>query len=711
MPNYKNNTSKIKENPMRSLMILVLAVTTLTACATVKDITVIQPKSIDVAVTGIATAGAISVDITPPPGMPMGGYSVMANYGQGFRTRLKARVIYINDGQGHSTALVQTDLTAGSLLVQHQVVAAVAEKTGLKTSDIVITSSHSHSAPVNHFENDFYNKHMSSGQGLEEEFLNFASQRIADGILTAHKNRRPAKVATGRRDIYGYNRNRSLDSYVLNDNISGIDLADPEAVFKAVNPAMYMIRIDVLDTEGEYKPLAAFSSFSVHATALSVPVEVYNSDLFAYAQKDLEWAIERKYNTPWKVVHGLTTGTQGDMAPALPDHGDNTFGHFEVNWKEAKKLGQGIGKEAIALFEQLGSELTSDISITTAARELNIREHNKVADVELCQDPAIGAPVAAGAYERRTPFLAAVPFLKGGNIMSRSWFFTEGCQGNKTHLGFKYLQPLLEPKDSFPNTVLFQLIKINDTVVMPLPFEITTESGRRMAASVSDAYKQAGQEIKHAWIAGNANGYFGYSTTQEEYARQNYEGGHTLYGQYTTPYLSAQLGRLAQDMIEHGPLVELADDWSYNLVVNEFFPSTETSQGKRKILEQPAAYTAEADNEEHFVSFEWLDVGASEIQFHNSLVKVETLSNGVWIEMNNAGEPITDDGYDIEVRLLDDENEGMAEYQVRWYNPIAGGQYRFVIAARKGQEPLLSKVFTFGADLKNTAEMAVSLVE
>lgn len=696
---------------MRALLVLFFTITSLSACATVKDITVIQPNPIDVNANGIATAGAISVDITPPPGMPMGGYSILGNYGQGFRTRIKARIVYINDGKGHSTALVQTDLTAGSLLVQHQVVAAVAEKTGLKTSDIVITSSHSHSAPVNHFENDFYNKHMSAGQGLDEDFMNFASQRIADGILHAHKNRRPAKVATGRKDIYGYNRNRSLDSYVLNDNVSGIDLEDPKAVFNAVNPAMYMIRVDVLDQQGEYKPLAAFSSFSVHATALSNPVEVYNADLFAYAQKDLEWAIERKYNTPWKVVHGLTTGTQGDMAPALPEEGDNTFSFFDVNWKEAKKLGQGIGKEAIALFEELGSELTTDISIATAARELNIRENNRVGDIELCKDAAIGAPVTAGAYERRTPFLAALPFLKGGNIMSRSWFFTEGCQGNKMHIGFKYLQPLLEPKDSFPNTVLFQLIKINDTVVMPLPFEVTTESGRRMAASVSQVYKHAGQEIKHAWVAGNANGYFGYSTTPEEYERQNYEGGHTLYGQYTTPYLTVQLRLLAQDLVKQGPFLELADSWSYKLAVNDFYPDAKASQGTRKILEQPEAYTAEAANEEHYVSFQWLDVGASEIELHKPLVKVETLAHGEWIDMHNAGEPITDDGYDIEVRLLDEEDKGMAEYQVRWYNPVAGGQYRFVIAPRKGQEQMLSPIFTFGTDKENTAEMAVSLVE
>lgn len=696
---------------MRKLTLLLLA-TTLSACASVKQITVNQPTPADVEKTGTATAGAISVDITPPPGMPMGGYSVMANAGKGFRTRLKARVVYLNDGQGQSTALVQTDLTAGSLLVHHQVVAAVAEKTGLKASDIVITSSHSHSAPVNHFENDFYNKHMSSGQGLEEEFLDFASQRIANGILGAFENRRPALVATGRKDIYGYNRNRALDAYVLNKNVEKYSLEDPEAKFNAINPAMFMIRVDVQDAKGVYKPLAAFSSFSVHATALSVPVEVYNSDLFAYAQKDLEWAIESKYQTPWKVVHGLTTGTQGDMAPALPDHGDNTFGHHEVNWVEAKKLGQGIGKEAITLFEELGDQLTANVSIATAGRELNIRQNNTIDGIELCEDPAVGAPVAAGAYERRTPFLAAVPFLKGGNIMSRSWVFTGGCQGNKTHLGFKYLQPLFEPKDSFPNTVLFQLIKINDTVVMPLPFEVTTESGRRMAERVSTEFANANNEIKHAWIAGNANGYFGYTTTPEEYARQNYEGGHTLYGRYTTPYLTAQLGQLAKDLNEKGSVLELSPKWDYTLKVNEFFPEKVASTGKRKALEQPEMHFTEAANEEDYIEFEWLDVGASEIKLHEPLAKVEVLRDGQWVTMNNGIEPIHDDGYDLEIRLEDDEDNGMAEYQIRWYNPVAGGQYRFVIEARSGQDVLYSKAFNIEARaMAEQTEQVISLVD
>ena len=484
---------------------------------------------------------------------------MLANRGQGFRTRLKARIVYLNDGKGHSVALVQIDLPAASLLLHHKVAEAVAEQTGLKPGDIAITASHTHSAPANIFDNDFYNKHMTSGEWVETSHLEFLTGQIARGIVKAHDERRPARVATGCKDIYGYNRNRALTSYVLNHDVGEISLDDPQAVFKAVNPALCMVRVDVQDDRGQYLPLAAYSIFSVHATALTPPVEVYNADLFAYAQKDLEWTIRRTYDTPWSVVHGLTSGTEGDMAPALREQGDSTFGHLPVDWKEAKKVGKGLGREAIRSFEELGERLTDDMVVGSAVRELNIREHNTVENVALCTSAVVGNPVAGGAYERRTPWLAAVPFLRGGNDLARrSWLFTEGCQGNKRHLLFSFLQPLLEPKDSFPNTVMFQLIRVNDTVILPIPFEVTVTSGRRIAARVQGEFVGAGENrIRGVAVASNSNGYFGYTTTPEEYFRQNYEGGHTLYGRYSTPYLTAQLGVLARDFLTKGEVQEL----------------------------------------------------------------------------------------------------------------------------------------------------------
>ncbi|QUM90017.1 neutral/alkaline non-lysosomal ceramidase N-terminal domain-containing protein [Moritella sp. 36] len=677
----------------------------LSACSMKKQLNLIPPNPVPIVSTDIATAGAISVDITPPPGMAMGGYSVMANKGVGFRTRLKARVIYINDGQGNATALVQTDLTSASLLLHHKVASEVANL-GLKISDIVITATHTHSAPANHFENDFYNKHMSSQAGLDEQYLNFLTQQISTGIQQAISQQKTAKIATGQRDIYGYNRNRSLSAYLYNNNISGIDPKDPDAKFNAVNPTLSMIRIDVKDHLGQFKPLAAFSSFSVHATALSPAVEVYNADLFAYAQKDLQWHIQEQYLTPWPIVHALTTGTQGDMAPALPDLGDNLFTHFNVNWPAAKRLGKGIGKESISLFNALSSQLTSTINITTAAREINIQHNNRIGDITLCKAPAVGAPVAGGAYERRTPYLGLNPFFRGGSAVTRSWFFNDGCQGNKAYLGYKYPQQLLAPIKSFPNTVLFQLIRINDAAIIPLPFEVTAEAGRRITRHVVNAFSREEQPIKHIWVTSNANGYFGYSTTQEEYFQQYYEGGHTLYGKYTTAYLSAQLSVLAQDM-QNNTINETLPIWRYNVAIKPQLSAQEKSAGQRTVHAQPTLKMisphhgpSPSDNEqENYIKFEWVDVNPAEISFHLPLVKIEENQQGKWEDVKKGHMPISDEGYDIEVRYLASSRHNMGIYQARWYNPIIGN-YRFTIAARQSQPELYSKLFSVTNTIK-----------
>jgi len=368
---------------MRLITIFCLALFS-AACSTHQTIVVEQTTSpAGRAASTEASAGIRTVDITPPPGMPKGGYSILGNQAVGFRTRLKARVFYLNDGLGNAMALVQSDLAGSSLLLHHTVTEAVSAQTGLTAKDIVITGTHSHSSVANHFDNDFYNKHFSNVPGLEPEFLDFATQQIAEGILAAYQSRRPAKIATGKKDIYGYNRNRMLEAYRLNPGKENIDIEDPETKFQEVNPSLYMLRVDLQDDDGAFKPAGAFSSFSIHGTTLSAPVTVYNADVFGYAQKDLEWVIKDKYQTDWDVAHGLTTGTQGDMAPALPEQGDNYISHFEVDFVESRKLGQRIATEAIDLFVSLDDQLTSIKELKTAAREINISENNIAEDVEL----------------------------------------------------------------------------------------------------------------------------------------------------------------------------------------------------------------------------------------------------------------------------------------------------------------------------------------
>ncbi|WP_281649045.1 neutral/alkaline non-lysosomal ceramidase N-terminal domain-containing protein [Parendozoicomonas sp. Alg238-R29] len=671
--------------------LLITALFLLTGCSSVSHLTIQQPEAVTPRLESTMMAGVSSVDITPPPGLPMGGYSMMANKGKGFRTRLKARTVYLNDGQGKSMALIQMDLFAGSLLLQHQVASAVAEKTGLNPADIAVMGTHTHSAPANFHHNDFYNKHASSGAGLEKRFLDFVSTRIAEGVEEAWAKRRPAKVATGRKDIYGVNRNRSLASYKLN---AGQENQDD--VFKAVNPALYMIRVDAQDDDGSWKPLGAFSSFSIHATTISAPVDVYNADLFAYAQREVEWNIAEKYQPQWPVIHGLTTGAHGDMAPALPFRGDSLFAHLPVNWKESRDVGTKLGNEAWMMFEELGSELSDSLILRTAAREINIRENNKVAGVDICKDPAAGNALAGGAFERRTPWLAALPIFQGGNDMARRNWFTDSCHGRKRILGFSALQPIAEPKESFPTTVLFQLLQVNDLAILPLPFEVTAESGRRIGEQVIAEYRRAGDSVlKHAAVISTSNGYFGYTTTPEEYDRQNYEGGHTLYGRNMTPYISVQLGSLAEDLLATGNIQELLPEWSYSLKAADFLPEPEFGKGERVVLSEPVYREARKIYQEPYIAFRWQDAGVTGINLHESLVSVEVKTENGWKLLEIDSKPISDDGYDLEVRKVANAKNGMAIWETRWYNPadMKTGEYRFAIEPRGNSGRVYSKIF------------------
>ena len=73
-------------------------------------------------------AGRAIRDITPPVGMPKAGYSSNAHTGQGFRTRLKVRVVYLR-AAGKPLAFVQLDALGGSLIVRLEVLKRIAAYT------------------------------------------------------------------------------------------------------------------------------------------------------------------------------------------------------------------------------------------------------------------------------------------------------------------------------------------------------------------------------------------------------------------------------------------------------------------------------------------------------------------------------------------------------------------------------------------------------
>lgn len=93
-----------------------------------------------------------------------------------------------------------------------------------------------------------------------------------------------------------------------------------------------------------------------------------------------------------------------------------------------------------------------------------------------------------------------------------------------------------------------QIVTIGQLALVSCPCEFTTIAGKRVLETVKARLQKRG--IEHVLICTYCNDYMGYVTTQEEYQQQAYEGGHTLFGQWTLAAFQTKFAELADEMLK-----------------------------------------------------------------------------------------------------------------------------------------------------------------
>lgn len=659
-----------------------LAVWVATGCGATINLQVRQAAPLPAERNTTLLAGVGRADITPRPGMPTAGYATNGNTGMGFRTRLYARVIYLKPVDKRPVALVQCDLLAGSELVHRRLAEMVARKTDLDMGGIMMSGTHTHSGPGNLLGSNFYVMHAANAGGLDLKFFDFLTGQIAQAIIDAYNDRRPARIATGSAEIHGFTRNRSISAYRANSN------ADPEKakdIHKAVNPDMHMVRVDCLDEKsGAYVPAGAFTSFSIHGTSVPSQNTLYNADVYAYMERELEWEMARKHGAT-RFVHAVVNGTHADNAP---DCASGCQGY-----RDSRRLGVGLGRKTVELFNSLAAGLRADVEVRSALREIDYYRDGTIDGIAICDPPRVGNPLLAGAEDGGpTPVLSSLPFVKEG---SHRWVFTGGCQGNKRIVAWLF-QSLILPRDEFPHAITYQVLQLGDMVLLPLPYEVTMESGRRIVEACRKTALKGGMGADTRFVVVSvSNGYTGYCTTPEEYGEQRYEGGHTIYGPNTNPFIAAQAAKLVGDLAREGELRDTPKEWTFNLTGKTFYREYDAPKGRRANLAEPARCRAEG--QEECWSFSWADVPPTLIDLHRRLVSIEySEDRAKWLPLEERGIRVDDDGYDLSVTFTGDMTDtNLGVYETRWYNPERneGRWYRFRIEPRHEQEVLFSKAF------------------
>lgn len=637
---------------------------------------------------GDLLAGAAETDITPPPGMPKAGYSSNARNGTGFRSRLRARVVHLRSGVT-SLALVQCDLLGGSAVVQHLVAQRIAPSTDVALAGLFMGATHTHAAPGQFLGTDFYNRFASNRPGFDPAWAHFLVERIAGAVERAVAERRPARLALGRAEVWGLTRSRSLRPHVRNPEV-GDKRTAPQRKFVAINPLLHLLRVDARAAGGGFEPLSANVVFSVHGTGIPNRSDLYNADVWAYLYEELAHRIEGSHGT--RPVVGAMEGTHADVAPALRP---GQAGHLE-----SARIGRAVGAEAAALYGRMDGRLTGSVELGAGLQEVDLTRSRAVDGIVLPRRPAVGAALVAGAHENTTPVIHRIPPFRAGVPKHRG---AGGPQGPKWVLGGRRGQPLVLPLGQFPRVLPIQVLRIGPALVVGLPFELTVETGRRIEAAVTAAIGVPGGDdrvgdgeggIDRVIVSSVANEYSGYATTPEEYALQHYEGGHTLYGPQTQPFLAAHAARLARRTVTAGMVQDGPAERRFDLRTHRYLLAPSGDGIHRRALEPVTFADPTASSDARWES-QWEDTGPENLVWHHPMVRVEAAGrDGRWELAVHHGRPVDDQGNDVEVRYLGATGTGH-RYAARWWDPaFAGGRrHRFVLLANGGQPELASPPF------------------
>lgn len=203
--------------------------------------------------------GVAEVDITPPVGFPMAGY-YHERLAEGAIDPLKAKAIVFRDGKSQA-ALVVCDLIGIATDLSQAIRKRAAEKTGIPAANIVISATHSHTAP-DYMKELYLNIGGQRQDPLRAAYIDKLLSGPVEAIVNAQAAAKPAVLETGfaaQQTPVAFNRR-----FVMRDGSvrTWMNLDNPEVVRSAgpIDPEIGLLSIK--DEAG--KSLGILSNFALH---------------------------------------------------------------------------------------------------------------------------------------------------------------------------------------------------------------------------------------------------------------------------------------------------------------------------------------------------------------------------------------------------------------------------------------------------------------
>jgi hypothetical protein len=160
---------------------------------------------------GDLRAGFATADLTPPLGLEMGGFGpFLGRKNEAIHDKLLARAVVL-ELNGRRMAIVGCDLGSTTLEMTSKVRKEVELATGIPASRIMVSVTHTHSAPT-------VTRWIGWGE-KDPKYLSELPSKIAAAIIGASKNLAPVSLLYGEAPVEGVARNREYEGGPIDPNV------------------------------------------------------------------------------------------------------------------------------------------------------------------------------------------------------------------------------------------------------------------------------------------------------------------------------------------------------------------------------------------------------------------------------------------------------------------------------------------------------------
>jgi neutral ceramidase len=531
--------------------------------------------------------GAARVDITPPIAdpLPLLGWGDPHHLARTVSAPIHSRAVALEDSAGNRLVFVCVEICFISESIRLGVMKELrilGPEVSLEEHQVVLTATHTHNAPGGYCHSILYN---IPSRGYQPEIYNAYVKGIVQSIVDAWSSRRNAVLKSGSIEIPIHEEvafNRAIQAYNRNSDV------EPVPVSQAAR-ALYRMMDGIAAYDEEGALIAFINWFSVHCTSMHRDFHAVHPDHKGVASRmmELEFGNSRKGAVADPVVI-FAQGAAGDVSPNFKKHWflREVRGKFREDLKSARfnaeiqvRYARKLLKEALEMkSEGPSSEELGSILAYHDCTSIPIPPEWVGGRTGVTTGPAaLGCPFMAGTAEGAGAprslvwlsewILRGVYFLKGRKLhrsahgkkvicveLSEARVFGDAKPGDLPIP--EWLDPLMRVirfwsqirvfrgEAMSPSRMPVQLFRIRGIGFAAVPGEFTTQSGQRLRALLLPLLWN--KSIRKLVIAGYANSYAGYVTTEEEYQLQRYEGACTHFGRYTLLGYQALFRRLAQ---------------------------------------------------------------------------------------------------------------------------------------------------------------------